>query len=113
MGNVFREQAGGIAPGCEGCGAKVAQAELSFSPDGKQICRRCSASWQVAQADARANQVYGPGAKILNPIGKAAMRNPRAFMRLMVAGALALPLIVMIAVALAFAFGTWLRDLAH
>ena len=73
MGNAFREPAGGRTPACESCGAPTPQANLTFAPDGRQVCRRCAASVQVAQADARANEGYGVGAKILNPIGKVAM----------------------------------------
>jgi hypothetical protein len=91
----------------------TAPADLSFTNDGRQVCKRCFSHASVVDAQARANQPHGPGAQFLNPIGKAAMRNPRTFGRLLMAGIIALPLFVMISVALAFAFGEWLSDCIH
>ena len=64
----------------------------------------------MIDAQARANLSHGAGAQFLNPIGKAAMKNPRLFGRLMFAGVIARPVFVMLSVALAFAFGEALRD---
>ena len=115
--NAFRSPASDRSAPCEGCGAPSPTADLTFSPDGRQICRRCAASVSVAQANARADGSFGSGAKVLNPVGKAltkaAARNPAAFGKLMMLAIIAIPVFVMVSVALAFAFGTWLRDLVH
>jgi hypothetical protein len=95
---------------CEACGAPTSPADLSFTKDGREVCKRCFSHASVIDAQAQANLSHGAGAQILNPIGKAAMRSPRLFARLMIAGAIALPLFVIISVTLAFTFGEWLRD---
>lgn len=95
---------------CEACATPTTPADLSFTNDGKQVCKRCFSHATVIDAQARANLSHGPGAQILNPIGKAAMANPRIFGRIVLAGVIALPVFVMISVALAFAFGERLRD---
>lgn len=114
MNAPFREgPRGSPTKPCESCGAPTPPADLSFTNDGKQVCKRCFSHASVIDAQARANLSHGAGAQILNPIGKAAMRNPHLFGRLMMAGIIALPVFVMISVAMAFAFGEWLRDCIH
>lgn len=113
MNAPFRESGGSPTKPCESCGVPTAPADLSFTNDGKQVCKRCFSHASVIDARARANLSHGAGAQILNPIGKAAMRNPQLFGRLMMAGIIVLPVFVMISVALAFAFGEWLRDCIH
>lgn len=110
MNGGFREHAGPRPSACQACGAPTAQAELTFAPDGRQVCRRCYAYVQVQEAHARQDAASNAGAKFLNPIGKAAMRNPAVFARLMVLAIIGLPVFVIVAVALAFAAGESLRD---
>lgn len=98
---------------CESCGTPTAPPELTFTKDGRQVCKRCASHASVMDAQANANLSHGAGAQLLNPIGKAAMKNPRLFGRLLIAGAIALPVFVMMSVAAAFAFGEWLRDCGH
>ena len=97
MNAPFREgPRGSPTKPCESCGAPTPPADLSFTNDGKQVCKRCFSHASVIDAQARANLSHGAGAQILNPIGKAAMRNPHLFGRLMMAGIIA--------------FGEWLLD---
>lgn len=87
--------------------------DLTFAPDGRQVCRRCAAHVSVAQADQRAGASFGGAAKILNPVAKHAMRNPRTFARLMMLGVIAIPFFVIFAVVLAEMFGMWLSTVIH